>query len=75
VHNLPWDCSWQELRTAFQDIGPIERADVVFDSHGRSRGFGVVRFADRESAMRAVEKMNDATISGRVVSVRVDRFA
>ena len=75
VHNLPWDCSWQELRTAFQDIGPIERADVVFDSHGRSRGFGIVRFASREAAQLAVEKMNDATISGRVVSVRLDRFA
>ena len=75
VHNLPWDCSWQVLRAAFEDIGPIERADVVFDSHGRSRGFGVVRFADQESAQKAVEKMNDQTISGRVVSVRVDRFA
>lgn len=75
VHNLPWDCSWQALRAAFEGIGPIERADVVFDSHGRSRGFGVVRFGNRESALLAVEKMNDATISGRVVSVRVDRFA
>lgn len=75
VHNLPWDCTWQALKEAFEDIGEIERADVVFDSHGRSRGFGVVRFADRESAQKAVEKMNDKTISGRVVSVRVDRFA
>ena len=75
VHNLPWECTWQTLREAFEDIGPIERADVVFDSHGRSRGFGVVRFADRESAQKAVETMNDKTISGRVVSVRVDRFA
>jgi cold shock CspA family protein len=75
VHNLPWDCSWQELRAAFEDIGQIERADVVFDSQGRSRGFGVVRFTEKESALLAVEKMNDKKISGRVVSVRVDRFA
>ena len=75
VHNLPWDCTWQELKAAFEDIGPIERADIVFDSHGRSRGFGVVRFPDCSFAELAVEKMNNKTIGGRVVSVRVDRFA
>jgi RNA recognition motif. (a.k.a. RRM, RBD, or RNP domain) len=75
VHNLPWDCTWQQLRDAFQDCGEIERADVVFDSRGRSRGFGIVRFPDRESAELAAEKMNNGTIGGRVVSVRLDRFA
>lgn len=75
VHNLPWDCTWQQLRDAFQEIGDIERADVVFDSRGRSRGFGIVRFPDRESAEMAAEKMNNGTIGGRVVSVRLDRFA
>jgi hypothetical protein len=75
VHNLPWDCTWQQLRDAFQEIGEIERADVVFDSRGRSRGFGIVRFPDRESAELAAEKMNNGTIGGRVVSVRLDRFA
>jgi hypothetical protein len=75
VHNLPWDCTWQQLRDAFQEIGEIERADVVFDSRGRSRGFGIVRFPDRESAVMAAEKMNNGTIGGRVVSVRLDRFA
>ena len=75
VHNLPWDCTKQELKAAFSDIGPIERADVVFDSQGRSRGFGVVRFPDRDSAELAVERMNNKTIGGRIVSVRVDRFA
>jgi cold shock CspA family protein len=75
VHNLPWDCTWQALRDAFAPCGEVERADVVFDSRGRSRGFGIVRFPDRESAAGAVEKMNDAAIGGRVVSVRLDRFA
>lgn len=75
VHNLPWDCTWQQLRDAFQECGEIERADVVFDSRGRSRGFGIVRFPVKEEADRAVERMNNASIGGRVVSVRVDRFA
>lgn len=37
VHNLPWDCTWQQLKDAFIACGDIERADVVFDSRGRSR--------------------------------------
>lgn len=37
VHNLPWDCTWQQLKDAFAECGEIDRADVVFDSRGRSR--------------------------------------
>lgn len=37
VHNLPWDCTWQQLKEAFSPCGEIERTDVVFDSRGRSR--------------------------------------
>jgi len=75
VHNLPWDCTWQQLKDAFAGCGEIDRVDVVFDSRGRSRGFGIVRFPNKESAEEAVEKMNNSTIGGRVVSVRLDRFA
>lgn len=75
VHNLPWDCTWQQLKDAFSACGEIDRADVVFDSRGRSRGFGIVRFPNPEAAEKAVERMNNATIGGRVVSVRLDRFA
>jgi RNA recognition motif-containing protein len=75
VHNLPWDCTWQQLKDAFTACGEIERADVVFDSRGRSRGFGIVRFPTKDAAEMAVNTMNNATIGGRVVSVRIDRFA
>ncbi|KAL4433466.1 hypothetical protein ABPG77_010319 [Micractinium sp. CCAP 211/92] len=75
VHNLPWDCTWQQLKDAFTPCGEIERADVVFDSRGRSRGFGIVRFPTKQAAELAVNTMNNTTIGGRVVSVRIDRFA
>lgn len=75
VHNLPWDCTWQQLKDSFSSCGEIERADVVFDSRGRSRGFGIVRFTTPDQAEQAVEKMNNSTIGGRIVSVRIDRFA
>ncbi len=38
-------------------------------------GFGIVRFPTKEAAELAVNTMNNTTIGGRVVSVRIDRFA
>lgn len=75
VHNLPWDCTWEQLKEAFSHLSGVERTDVVFDSRGRSRGFGIVRFSSSDMAERAVEEMNNQVIGGRVVSVRIDRFA
>lgn len=38
VHNLPWGCTWQNLKDAFAaSTQSIERADVIIDSSGRSR--------------------------------------
>lgn len=38
VHNLPWNCTWQNLKDAFAaNTQNIERADVIIDSTGRSR--------------------------------------
>lgn len=75
VHNLPWNTTWQQLKDAFVDIGTIERADVIIDSSGRSRGFGTVRFLTKEDAEAAAEKLNNTQIGGRTVTVRIDRFA
>jgi len=74
VHNLPWTCTWQQLKDAFRDW-KVERADIVYDNWGRSRGFGVVRFAAREDADAACEQLNNTQIDGRTISVRTDRFA
>ena len=38
VHNLPWSCTWQNLKDAFAaNTQNIERADVIADTSGRSR--------------------------------------
>lgn len=75
VHNLPWSCTWQNLKDHFADRAGLERADVIIDGDNRSRGFGTVRFASAEDANGAVEALNNTEIGGRVVSVRIDRFA
>ena len=40
-----------------------------------NRGFGTVRYSTREEANAAADMMNNIEIGGRVVSVRIDRFA
>lgn len=74
VHNLPWTCTWQQLKDYFREW-KVERADIVEDQWGRSRGFGTVRFATPEDAAGACAKMNNSQIEGRTISVRIDRFA
>lgn len=75
MHNLPWGVTWKGLRDAFGGCPGVERADVVLDGAGRSRGFGTVRFATPDDAAAAVEEMNHASLGGRTITVRIDRFA
>lgn len=71
VGNLAWDVSWQELKDAFASFNPTY-TDVKMGSDGRSRGWGVVRFADVEGANAAISAMNGAEIHDRAIQVRED---
>eukprot|EP00201_Polytomella_parva_P019827 CAMPEP_0175041604 /NCGR_PEP_ID=MMETSP0052_2-20121109/2018_1 /TAXON_ID=51329 ORGANISM="Polytomella parva, Strain SAG 63-3" /NCGR_SAMPLE_ID=MMETSP0052_2 /ASSEMBLY_ACC=CAM_ASM_000194 /LENGTH=333 /DNA_ID=CAMNT_0016304159 /DNA_START=232 /DNA_END=1233 /DNA_ORIENTATION=+ len=74
VHNLPWSCRWQQLKEHFSEL-PVQRTDIAIDAEGRSKGYGIVRFKDTVSAAIACERMNNSVLDGRVLSVRIDRFA
>ncbi|CCA36911.1 Poly(A+) RNA-binding protein [Komagataella phaffii CBS 7435] len=56
IGNLPFQCSWQQLKDHFSSIGEVHRADIVTE-RGRSRGMGTVEFItpfflDREIFVR-----------------------
>lgn len=74
VHNLPWNCTWQQLKDLFRDWR-VERADIVVDQYGRSRGFGTVRLTSQADVEAACAKLNDSMFGDRSINVRVDRFA
>eukprot|EP00798_Chlamydomonas_sp_ICE-L_P006242 gene6242-2862_t len=74
VHNLPWSCTWQQLKDLFHEW-KVERAEILDDHWGRSRGFGTVRLSSAEEAAIACDRLNNTTFEGRVISVRIDRFA
>ena len=62
---------WGELKDLFRDFGDVTRADIANDKSGRSAGWGVVEFAQADSAGRAIEAMNGRPFEGRTLGVRL----
>ena len=75
IGNLPWETTWQELKDYFAPCGDIQRADVAIGHDGRKKGFGFVRFATKEEASGAIDKMHGVEFNGRKLEVRLDNKA
>jgi len=71
VGNLSWDTSWQSLKDAFADYGCLH-ADIGEVRDGRTRGFGIIKFAGKRDANRAIREMNETELDGRQLFVRYD---
>ncbi|XP_035800803.1 splicing factor, proline- and glutamine-rich isoform X2 [Amphiprion ocellaris] len=59
VKNLSPFVSNELLEEAFSQFGMVERAVVVVDDRGRSTGRGIVEFASRPAARKALERCNE----------------
>jgi len=75
VGNLAWTVSDDDLRNFFADAGSVVRAEVQFNSSGRSRGNGIVVFSTPEEAQQAIQNLHDQEFQGRRVLVKLDEFA
>jgi len=75
VGNLSWQTSWQDLKDHFRQVGEPVHASVFLDENNRSKGCGIVEFATKEEAVKAITELNDTTIgdTGRLIFVREDR--
>ena len=76
VGNLPYGCSWQDLKDHFSNAmgGECVRfADILTSRDGRSKGCGIVTFNSSEDAKKAIETMHDTEIGERKIFVREDR--
>jgi cold-inducible RNA-binding protein len=70
VGNLAYSVTQEDLEEFFSQAGTVVSAVVVSDKmSGQSRGFGFVEMADEESAMRAIETLNDADLKGRRLKI------
>ncbi|XP_061152929.1 heterogeneous nuclear ribonucleoprotein M isoform X2 [Syngnathus typhle] len=74
VRNLPFDFTWKMLKDTFNTCGMVQYADIKMEN-GKSKGCGVVRFDNPETADRACRTMNGYRLNGREIDVRIDRNA
>lgn len=71
IGNLPFDCSWRDLKDHFEQVGEVARADIV-TSHGKSRGMGTVEFKSGTDVETAISKFNHTQFLNRDIFVRQD---
>lgn len=71
VGNLPFSMGFTELKELFSSCGEVTDSIVIVNKYtGRSKGFGFVTFAKKDSAQKAISEMNGKEIKGRKINVR-----
>ncbi|KAK2198137.1 bifunctional RNA recognition motif domain/RNA-binding domain superfamily/Nucleotide-binding alpha-beta plait domain superfamily/RNA recognition motif domain [Babesia duncani] len=73
VGNLSWKVRWQDLKDHMRQAGEVVRANIIEDFEGKSKGCGIVEFANEEDAAKAIAELNDTMIFDRPIFVREDR--
>jgi len=73
VGNLSYGVSWQDLKDHMRAAGNVVFAEVLADPTGRSKGCGIVEYATRSDAIRAIKTLNESELDGRLIFLREDR--
>lgn len=68
VKNLDESITDEEFVKMFESFGEISSAVIQRDSDSKSKGFGFVNYIDHESALKAVEAMNNKELNGKVLT-------
>ncbi|KAF9440737.1 hypothetical protein P691DRAFT_686630, partial [Macrolepiota fuliginosa MF-IS2] len=61
---LPWSTANEDLVELFETTGQVELAEILFDG-ARSKGCGVVQFAQIAEAETAIAKFQSYVYGGR----------
>jgi RNA recognition motif-containing protein len=75
VGNLPWSCSWQNLKDLGRPFGEVSFADLALEPSGRSRGFGVLTFSHANSAQACIKNLHGTIFEDRDLVVHEDSRA
>uniref|UniRef100_A0A093Y5T2 28 kDa ribonucleoprotein, chloroplastic n=1 Tax=Talaromyces marneffei PM1 TaxID=1077442 RepID=A0A093Y5T2_TALMA len=70
IGNLFFDITAEDLKSKMESFGVVEKAAIISDARGLSKGFGYVTFDSVEAAQRAIEEMNQQVYEGRRVLVQ-----
>lgn len=71
VGNLTYDCTPEDLKDHFSEIGEVVRADII-TSRGHHRGMGTVEYTNSEDVDEAIRKFDASYFMDRQVFVRQD---
>ena len=70
VGNLDYTVTSDDLKTLFAQVGTVVDSVVISDKmSGRSRGFGFVEMSSDEEAKMAIDKLNQADLKDRKITV------
>jgi RNA recognition motif-containing protein len=70
VGNLSFTVTEDDLRTAFQAFGTVEKAAIITDKmSGQPRGFGFVEMPNKDEAVKAISGLNGKDLKGRNLKV------
>ena len=73
VGNLPFSTDEHQLRTLFEEHGPVDSAAVITDREtGRPRGFGFVEMPE-DAADAAIQALDGTDMGGRNLRVNEAR--
>lgn len=73
VGNLSWDVAWQDLKDHMRQAGEVVHAEIITERTGRSKGCGIVEYANEQEAQAAIVTLTDTDLKGRMIFVREDR--
>ncbi len=74
VGNLDYGVNEDQLRTAFEAFGQVEKVTLIRDRDtGQPRGFGFVEMASDAEAETAIQSLNGSTLGSRAITVNEAR--
>ncbi|XP_054167471.1 myelin expression factor 2-like [Oppia nitens] len=73
VANVPFDVKWSDLKDLFRDkIGNVTYCQLFENEDNKSRGCGLVEFADSTAARKAIDVLHRYEYRGRELVVKED---
>jgi RNA recognition motif-containing protein len=72
VGNLSYDMTEGQLQGLFAEHGEVSSVKIITDQYtGRSKGFGFIEMADKNSAENAIQTLNGSTVQNRQIVVNL----
>jgi len=73
VSNLDFNISHKDLMDLFSKFGSLTKNKIEYDDLGRSKGNAIIEYEKEDSANRAIEEYDGATLDGKTLSVEIDK--